>query len=105
MLRVIHVLLLLDGTLMLSLLLLGLRLQLGAAPRQRWLHHLLFFGVGALSVVVTALCALQERRFGVLALTCALLLMMPLTRPGRPAHWRLAALAGLTFAVGAGLAW
>ncbi|AWN22358.1 hypothetical protein DKM44_03165 [Deinococcus irradiatisoli] len=101
----LRVLLLLAGVLLAWLMLLGLRLQLGAAPRRRWLHHLLFFVVSALSVVATAVCALTGRRFAVLACACLLLLLMPLTRPGRSAHWQLALAASVTFVLGAGLAW
>lgn len=105
MLLVIHLLVLVAGGLLLALLLLGFRLQRGARQRQRWLHHLLFLALGVSSVAAAALCALQGRPFGVLALACALLLLMPLTRPGRADHWRLASLAALVFTVGAALAW
>ena len=103
----------LAGTLLLLLVLmmLGLNLQLspqGTARRRgppRRMHHVLYF-----------LVTLGTLAGGLLALFChlvwwpfvsllALLLGMSRTRPGTPAHWRLALLISVVYGVVAGWLW
>lgn len=85
------------AALLASLLALGTRLQVRrqGAGRGKWLHHLLFFAVTALQLLLSALQWRRGQPFGALLLGAALLLAMPLTCAGRPAHWRLALVAAL----------
>lgn len=90
--------LLLTGPLLLTLLALGLRLQLGLPGAARRWHHLLFFAV-CVGTLAAGILAGQRGLWLLPALL--LLLLMPLTKPGRPGHWRLALLSALAFGWGA----
>ncbi|WP_412028498.1 hypothetical protein [Deinococcus yunweiensis] len=94
------------GGLLLVLMALGLSLQLGyRRTAARWPHHALYFAV----VAGTAVSALLGWRAGAAALALlpalALLLAMPLTRPGRAGHWRLAVLVLTAYVLGTWGAW
>ncbi|PTA67010.1 hypothetical protein [Deinococcus arcticus] len=98
--------LLLTGALLLGLLGLGLRLQLGrGGGRARWPHHALFFAV----CLGTGLGGLLAQRAGqpgaALLPALALLLTMPATRPGQGNHWRRALACAAAFGLGAALTW
>lgn len=102
-----HALLALCAALLALLLALGLRLQWGRrhAGRGRWLHHLLYFVVTALVGLCAALLGWTRQTYAPLLLPLALLLGMPLTRPGRSGHWRLAAVCALAYAWAAWRVW
>lgn len=96
----------LAGTAVLLLLLLGLglSLQLGLGEKRRprrWLHHVLFFAV-CVGVLLSAGLAWQQSKGRALLLlpTLSLLLLMPLTHPGRAGHWQLALACAATFGLG-----
>ncbi|MBZ9715093.1 hypothetical protein [Deinococcus multiflagellatus] len=99
-------LLLLTGALLLALLALGLRLQLGwSQSRVRWPHHALFFAVCAGTLLAAVLAQLAGQRGWALGPALALLLAMPRTRPGRSDHWRRALACAGAYGLGAWLAW
>ncbi|ULH14641.1 hypothetical protein MF271_11545 [Deinococcus sp. KNUC1210] len=86
-----------------ALLLLGLSLQLGwRRSAARWPHHLLYFLVTAGTLIAAGLAGLVGKPWWPAALLVLLLLGMSRTRPGRPAHWRLALVVGAGW-VGAAL--
>ena len=88
------------------LMTLGLNLQLGRRPLcARRAHHLLYFLICMGTLTTGTLAGLDGRvRWPFLALF-ALLLGMSRTRPGRPAHWRLAGLISLLYAAVAWQLW
>ncbi|WP_339095847.1 hypothetical protein ACINK0_13210 [Deinococcus sp. VB343] len=99
----LHLLLLLSAGLLLTLLGLGLSLQVGwRTDLARWPHHALFFAV----CVGTLLSGLLAGRRGLWLLPALLLLLsMPRTRPGRADHWQRALACALAFGVGLWGAW
>lgn len=95
--------LLVTAVLLLALLLLGLRLQLGwRREAARWPHHALFFAVCA-GLLVSGVLA--GRRGLWLLPALLLLLTMPRTKPGRGDHWRRALACALAFGAGLWGAW
>ena len=89
--------------LLLSLLLLGLSLQLGwRRDLARWPHHALFFAV-CVGVLVSGVLAGKRGLWLLPAL--ALLLSMARTRPGRADHWQRALACALAYVLGAWGAW
>ncbi|MDO4264641.1 MAG: hypothetical protein Q4C67_10635 [Deinococcus sp.] len=100
-----HLALLLTAALLLALLGLGLGLQLRRFAVARAWHHRLYFAV----VVGVALSGLLAWRAGDAWLwllpALSLLLLMPLTKPGRGGHWRLALACALAFGLGLWRAW
>ena len=102
----LHLTLLTTGALLVTLLGLGLSLQLGwRRDRARWPHHALFFAVCAGTGLALALALLGGGRWWALLPALILLLGMTRTRPGRPGHWRLALLCAVAYGLGAALAW
>ncbi|GGR02108.1 hypothetical protein [Deinococcus ruber] len=92
--------------LLVALLLLGLSLQLGwRRSAVRWPHHALYFLVTAGTLITAVLAALAGKPWWPAALLVLLLLAMSRTRPGRPAHWRLALVVGLGWAGAALFCW
>jgi len=71
----------------------------------RWPHHALFFAVCAGVVLSGGLAIWAGSRGWALLPALTLLLLMPRTRPGRAAHWRLALACALAFAGGLWAAW
>lgn len=100
-----HLTLLLSAALLLALLTLGLGLQLRRFAVARAWHHRLYFAV----VAGVGLSGLLAWRAGAswpwLVPALALLLLMPLTRPGRADHWGLALACAVAFGVGVWGAW
>ena len=98
-----HLLLLLTAGLLLTLLGLGLALQVGwRRDLARWPHHALFFAVCA----GTLLSGLLAGRRGLWLLPALLLLLtMPRTCPGRTDHWQRALACALAFGAGLWGAW
>ena len=88
------------------LMLLGLNLQLGwRRSAARWPHHALYFLVTVGTLGAAVLAALAHRPWWPAALLTLLLLGMSRTRPGRPAHWRLALVVGVGWAGAALSCW
>ncbi|WP_373295835.1 hypothetical protein [Deinococcus piscis] len=100
-----HLTLLLSAALLLVLLTLGLGLQLRRFAVARAWHHRLYFAVVA-GVVLSSLLAWRAGAPWLWLLPAlVLLLLMPLTRPGRAGHWRLALACALAFGLGLWGAW
>ncbi|WP_135228723.1 hypothetical protein [Deinococcus fonticola] len=96
-----HLALNVTALLLAGLLLLGLSLQRGWRQDQaRWPHHALFFAVTV--SLALSLFLLWRRHLPVWPLlpALALLLSMPLTRPGQANHWQRALLVTLAFMLG-----
>ncbi len=88
------------------LMALGLNLQLGRRPLSaRRAHHLLYFLVTLGTLTTGTLALLGGRVWWPFLALFALLLGMSRTRPGRPAHWRLAGLISLLYAAAAWQLW
>ncbi|MDB5045504.1 MAG: hypothetical protein JWQ08_1554 [Deinococcus sp.] len=101
-----HLALLVTALLLAVLLMLGLSLQLGLRKTTvRWPHHALFFAVCAGVVVSGGLALWEGSRGWALLPALALLLLMPRTRPGKAAHWRLALACAVAFVGGMWAAW
>jgi hypothetical protein len=101
-----HLCVLLTGSLLALLSVLGLSLQLGwRAGASRAPHHALFFVVCAGTLLAVALGVRSGGRGWALLPALALLLLMPRTRPGRAGHWRLALACALAYTLGAWAAW
>ncbi len=118
MLAVFHAVLLCGAAALLSLLGLGLSLQLGKTGRaggstvassrpayRHRHHHRLFFAVSALGWLGSGLGLWLGQRAGGLVAVSLLLLLMPLTRPGQAAHWQLACLTSAAAFLAAWWAW
>ncbi|MCY1702562.1 hypothetical protein [Deinococcus sp. SL84] len=100
-----HLALLLTAALLLALLTLGLGLQLRRFAVARAWHHRLYFAVVAGVALSAALAWRAGAAYLWLLPALALLLLMPLTRPGRAGHWRLALACALAFGAGMWGAW
>jgi hypothetical protein len=82
---------------------LGLGLQLGwRRLADRKAHHVLYFLITLGTVVTGMLALLTGQAWWPFLLLLALLLAMSRTRPGRPAHWRLALVIAVLYT---GAAW
>lgn len=101
-----HLALSVTAALLLALLTLGLSLQLGLRKTAvRWPHHALFFAVCMGVLMSGGLAIWAGARGWALLPALVLLLLMPRTRPGRAAHWRLALACALAFVGGLWAAW
>lgn len=91
---------LLGGAFLAGLLLLGTGLQRGwwRGAARVW-HHALFFAAAASGLLAAGLWALAGRPPWAALPYLTALLLMPRTRPGSAAHWRLALLAAGLYAV------
>lgn len=98
-----HIVLLLTGLALTTLLGLGLALQRGwRRDLARWPHHVLFLA----ACVGTVLSGVLAGQRGLALLpTLGLLLTMPRTRPGRADHWQRALACAGAFGLGAWWAW
>ncbi|WP_261664140.1 hypothetical protein [Deinococcus sp. Marseille-Q6407] len=100
-----HLALALTGFLLLTLLTLGLGLQLRLWQTARRWHHLLFFAVVTGVLLSGGLAWRAGRTWLWLLPALGLLLLMPRTRPGRGDHWRLALVSAAAFVLGAWGSW
>lgn len=81
------------GAALAGLLLLGTGLQRGWWRGARRWHHALYFVAAASGLLAAGLWTLAGRPPWAALPYLAALLLMPRTRPGSAAHWRLAVLA------------
>ncbi|UFA51395.1 hypothetical protein LMT64_06015 [Deinococcus radiophilus] len=100
-----HWTLMLTAALLLTLLILGLGLQLRRWQTARAWHHALFFAVVAATALSMALAWRFAAPWPWLLPALGLLLLMPRTQPGRANHWGLALACAAAFAIGAWRVW
>lgn len=89
-----------------ALMALGLSRQLGfRGGPPRTAHHVLYALICLGTLATGTLALLGHRAWWPYLLLLALLLAMSRTRPGRPAHWRLATVTALLYLGAAWWSW
>lgn len=106
-----HTVLTVTLVLLFTLMTLGLKLQLGSRSLSRRrdpprrIHHVLYFLVTAGTLASGVLALFGHLVWWPFVPLLALLLGMSLTRPGTPAHWRLAAFIAVLYGAAAWMVW
>ncbi|WP_407541251.1 hypothetical protein Q0M94_07685 [Deinococcus radiomollis] len=106
-----HTVLAVTLVLLFTLMALGLKLQLGSRPPgrrrdpPRRIHHVLYFLVTLGTLASGVLALFGHLVWWPFVPLLALLLSMSRTRPGNPAHWRLATATALLYSAAAWWVW